>query len=327
MGIKSIIRIIRDFLFSSVNKQFLIFLFFLATSGVFWLVLALNETYEKEFDMLVRITNVPQNAVLTSDEVDTIRVTIRDKGWTLFSYTYSNRLQPISVNFKTYNRNNGSGSVTANELQRLIYAQNPAITSKITGIKPDKLEYYYNDGAHKRVPVRWTGKVVPEELYFISNVVYSPDSVDVYAPASVLDSISTAYTEPLNYTNFRDTLTVTCRLPKVRGVKYVPQKVQIAFFTDVLTEEHIDGVPIVVINMPADKVMRTFPAKVTVKFVTGVSHFKSLKPENFLVIADYKEIMANPSDKCNIYLKEFPEGINRAKLEINQVDYLIEENE
>lgn len=327
MGIKSIIRIIRDFLFSSVNKQFLIFLFFLATSGVFWLVLALNETYEKEFDMLVRITNIPKNAVLTSDEVDTIRVTIRDKGWALFSYMYSNRLQPISVNFKTYNRNNGSGSVPANELQRLIYAQNPAITSKITSLKPDKLEFFYNDGGHKRVPVKWTGKVVPEELYFISKVTYSPDSVDVYAPASVLDSISTVYTEALNYTDFRDTLTVTCHLPKMRGVKYVPQKVKVSFYTDVLTEEHIDGVPIMVINMPEDKVLRTFPAKVTIKFVAGVSQYKTLRADQFLVVADYKEIMANPSEKCNIYLKGYPDGITRATLEVNQVDYLIEENE
>ena len=327
MGIKSIIKIIRDFLFSSVNKQFLIFLFFLATSGVFWLVLALNETYEKEFDMLVRITNIPKNAVLTSDEVDTIRVTIRDKGWALFSYMYSNRLQPISVNFKTYNRNNGSGSVPANELQRLIYAQNPAITSKITNVKPEKLEYFYNDGGHKRVPVRWTGKVVPEDLYFISKVTYSPDSVDVYAPASVLDSISTAYTEALNYTNFRDTLTITSRLPKMRGVKYVPQNVQVSFYTDVLTEEHIDDVPIVTINIPANKVLRTFPAKVTVKFVTGVSQFKTMRADQFLVVADYKEVMANPSEKCNIYLKGYPDGITRAALEISQVDYLIEDNE
>ena len=109
-------------------------------------------------------------------------------------------------------------------------------------------------------------------------------------------------------------------------MKYVPQKVQVSFYTDVLTEEHIDGVPITAINMPEDKVLRTFPAKVTVKFVAGVSQYKTLRADQFLVIADFKEIMANPSEKCNIYLKGYPEGITRATLEVNQVDYLIEEN-
>ncbi|MBQ8656095.1 MAG: YbbR-like domain-containing protein [Prevotella sp.] len=327
MGIKSIIDIVRNFLFNNVNKQFLIFLFFLSISGIFWLVMALNETYEKEYRIPVRITNIPTNVVLTSDEVDTVRVTIRDKGWALIAYQYSDRLHTVNVNFKTYTRNNGSGSVTASELQRIIYAQTPALTSKVSAIKPDKLEFYYNDGAHKRVPVSWTGRVVPEELYFISKVSYSPDSVDVYAPAAMLDSLTTVYTETLNYSDFRDTLTVNCRLAKVRGVKYVPQHVQVSFYTDVLTEESMDAVPITAINMPANKVLRTFPAKVKVKFVTGVSQFKNLQSDQFLVIADYKEIMANPSDKCNIYLKAYPDGISRASLEVNQVDYLIEEDE
>ena len=46
-----VVDIIRNFLFSVVNKQFLIFLFFLAFSGIFWLLMALNETYEREFSV------------------------------------------------------------------------------------------------------------------------------------------------------------------------------------------------------------------------------------------------------------------------------------
>ena len=186
---------------------------------------------------------------------------------------------------------------------------------------------YYSYGSKKQVPVRWSGRVIPEELYFISRVSYEPDSVTIFASDDKLDSISMVYTEQLNYVNFRDTLSVDCNLAKLRGVKAVPDHIRVKFFTDVLTEERISGIPIVGINMPEGKVLRTFPAKTSVSFVAGVSVYRNLKPEDFTIIVDYDEIRRNPSEKCRIYLKKVPSGISRAKLETSMVDYLIESQE
>jgi hypothetical protein len=116
-------------------------------------------------------------------------------------------------------------------------------------------------------------------------------------------------------------------MAKMKGVKCVPDHIKVGFYTDVLTEESMDDVPVVAVNMPDGKVLRTFPAKVRVNFVTGVSQYRNLRPDQFVVIADYKEIAAKPSDKCNIYLKTVPHGISRATLDVKQVDYLIEESE
>lgn len=323
MGMGRLWQYVRNFLFSKINKELLIFLFFLALSGIFWLSLTLNDTYEQEFAIPVSIIDVPKNAVLTSEEIDTIKMTIRDKGIVLAAYQYGDYLKDIHINFRNYTRNNGTGVILAQDLQKLVY-QRLLTGSKIISTKPEKLEFYYNYGTKKQVPVRWSGRVIPEELYFISRVDYSPDSVTVYASDEKLDSINMVYTEPLNYANFRDTLVVNCQLSKLKGVKMVPDHIKVSFFTDVLTEERIEGIPIKGINMPEGKELRTFPAKVTVSFVTGVNIYRNLRPEDFLVVADYQEIKKNPSEKCRIYLKDVPAGISRAKLETTMVDYLIE---
>ena len=292
-------------------------------SGIFWLITTLNETYEKEFTIPVSIANIPKNAVLTSEETDTIKVTIRDKGFALFSYQFGDVLKKIRPSFRTYSRNNGMGVVPASDLKKLI-AQQLSSTSVITAVKPDKLEFYYNYGNKKRVPLRWSGRVIPEELYYISRVDYSPDSVTIYASDEKLDSISMIYTEPLNYANFRDTLVAHCEVAKTKGVKVVPEQVKVTFVTDLLTEERIEGIPIQCLNMPEGKVLRTFPAKVAVKFVTGASIYRTLRPEDFTVYADYEEIRKHPTEKCRIFIKDVPRGISRARLEVNMVDYLIE---
>ncbi len=320
---KKVWHLVRNFLFSKANKELLIFLFFLVLAGIFWLNLTLSETYEKEFAIPVSVVGIPKNAVLTSDETDTVKMTIRDKGLTLLTYLYGDPIKKININFRTYSKNNGTGSVSAQDLQKMVYQQ-LASGSRITSVKPERLEFFYNYGAKKRVPVRWSGRVIPEELFFITRVEYSPDSVTIYASDEKLDSINMVYTEQLNYVNFRDTLIANCELNKMKGVKMVPDHVKVTFFTDVLTEERIEGIPVIGINMPEGLQLRTFPAKVTVSFVTGVSTYRQLKQEDFTVIADYNEIRKNPSEKCHIYLKEVPRGISKAKLEISSVDYLIE---
>lgn len=322
---RSVMQILKNFLLSNINKQLFTFLFFLMLSAIFWLILTLNEDYEKELKIPVRIVNVPKNVMLTSPSVDTVRATVRDQGWVLLNYMFGEYNNNVKIDFRNYDKTFGKGVVPNADLKRLI-EQSLESSSKVTAVKPEKLEYFYNNGEHKRVPVHWNGRVIPEQLFFISHVDYKPDTVDVYASREKLDSIRIVYTEPLNYVGFRDTLLVDCKLAHAADVKVVPERIQVVFHTDLLTEESID-VPIKCINLPAGKTLRTFPAKVRVNFVAGVSQIRELTADEFTVVADYLEIEQKASEKCNIYLKEVPHGISRATLNTKQVDYLIEDGE
>ena len=54
----------KNLLFKLLNKEFLVFLFFLSVSAAFWFLSSLNETYEKEVKVPVEIVDVPQNIVI-----------------------------------------------------------------------------------------------------------------------------------------------------------------------------------------------------------------------------------------------------------------------
>jgi hypothetical protein len=316
--------IVRKWLLGHKNREMLIFLSFLSLSGVFWLILTLNDTFEQELRIPVRYADVPQDVVLTSQETDTLRVTVSDKGLALVSYLYGQVLKEINVPFTNYDRQNGTGSVGANDLKRIVASKLMA-TTHLLAIKPERLDFTYNNGESRRVPVHWSGRVVPEKLYFISDVRYTPDSVTVYASPEMLDSISTVYTMPMNYTGIQDSLHVEATLKRIPGAKIVPDRVGVTFTTDVLTEVSIDDIPIHGINLPEGKQLRFFPARVTVKFVAGVSVYRKLSASDFAVVADYNELRDSESEKCLIYLNRVPKGISRATLSLTHVDYLIEE--
>ncbi len=310
-------------MFSNLNKQFLVFMFFLLLSGIFWLTMTLNETYEHDISVSVRVVGIPKNVVLTSAKTDTVQITVRDKGWMIMTYLYAEQNRPVNIAFKTYDKNHGHGVVPASDLKRIL-EQSLEASTKIIAVKPEKYEFYYNNGQRKRVPVLWTGRVIPDQLYFISKVTYSPDSIDIYSSKEKLDSIIAVYTEPLNIVNFRDSVSIVCKISHPTDVKVVPEQVQVRFQTDVLTEETMSNIPIQCINLPDGMVLRTFPAKAKVHFVAGASQIRSLQPEDFIVVADYQEIAQNPQEKCTLYLRHVPPGVSRAVLSVQQVDYLIE---
>lgn len=319
-----IINMVRNFLFSSANREFLTFFFFLVLSTIFWLMTALNETYEREIGVPAYLVNIPKNVVVTSDMEDTVRVTVRDKGFALLAYTYGEGIRPINVNFQSaITRQSGYGVVSSQELMKMIN-QRFSGSSKIVQVKPDRLDFHYNYGLSRQVSVKMAGHVVPGKSFYLARTRFWPEKVTVYGSKQALDSLRFVKTVPINITNFNDTVLRTVALETIKGVKIVPNTVRIGLYPDILTEENIE-VSITAINMPEGKVLRTFPQRVTVNFIVGASMFRSISPEQFAVVVDYNEIIDHPSDKCSIHLRETPQGVRNARLKMTQVDYLIEE--
>ena len=319
-SVRNILKAVRNFLFSGLNKEFLIFLFFLALSGIFWLMMTLNETMEREFKIPVRLTGVPRNAVMTGELVDTVRVTIKDKGFTLVTYDF----RPLTFRFSSYaDEDTGEGVVPVADVQKQVLSQMYG-SSKLLQLKPGKFDFYFTYGSSKKVPVVFRGKITTHKSYYLAHTEFNPSMVTVYANKQQLDQLQAVEIEPFNYRNLQDTIRQMVKIKKIRGIKIVPPMVRISVYPDVLTEESVE-VPVTAINMPPGMVLRTFPSKVTVRFTIGASLFRTIKPSLFKVVVDYEELAANPSDKCTLQLRSVPRSVSKASLEMDRVDYLLEQ--
>ena len=319
-SVRNILKAVRNFLFSGLNKEFLIFLFFLALSGAFWLLMTLNETMEREFKIPVRLSGVPRNAVITGELPDTVHVTVRDKGFTLVTYDF----RPLVFRFSNYaDEDEGKGMIPLADVQKQVLSQMYG-SSKLLQVKPGKFDFYFTYGTSKKVPVVFRGKITTNKSYYLAHTEFYPSMVTVYANKQQLDKLQSVEIEPFNYRNLQDTIRQAVKIKKIRGVKIVPPTVRLSVYPDVLTEEAIE-VPITAINMPPGMVLRTFPSKVTVRFTIGASLFRTIKPNLFKVVVDYEELAANPSDKCTLQLRSVPRSVSKASLEIDRVDYLLEQ--
>lgn len=271
------------------NKQFLIFLFFLALSTTFWVFQALNETYEDDFAIPIEIQNVPSNVVITSDLPAALQVSLKDKGSALLTYRYAHKFRPIVVDFEAYANVSGHVIIKGSDLARQILTHLQPGTQMLA-VKPDTLEFYYNYGLCKRVPVIPQNDIRTGRLYSLANTLLSQDSVTVYASGEVLDTITGAYLQPKSLNNLTDTTTVSANFVKVRGAKFVPNVINVTYCIDRMVEKTVQ-VPVQQVNFPGSKQLRTFPATVKVTFQVGMGQYRSITSNNFVLVVNYEDLL------------------------------------
>lgn len=316
---------IRSFLLSQKAREFLFFLFFMLVSASFWLLQSLNETFDINLKMPVRLTEVPSFIVITSDLPKTLDITVRDKGILLVRYLYGYEFTPLTVDYSKLENTDVSGRVVVpmEDIQKRIQAQLLSST-KLVSVHPDTLEFYFNRGIKKKVPVHLAGEIETSPEYYLETVRCEPDSVIVYAPLNILDTITSVRVMPLHIEGLEADTKIRKVLQTVRGAKLVPSQVEIGLGVDLYTEKSLE-VPIVGINFPASKKLRTFPSKVQVRFRVGMTRFKEIEADDFIIAVSYEELIENKQPRIKLHLKSMPDGVSNVRLQPEEVDYLIEQ--
>lgn len=317
------LRKIRTFLLSDKFRECLIFLFFVLISFCFWMLQTLDESYQTEFKVPVRLKNVPKEVVLTSDFPDDVRIRVEDRGTVLLNYMLGRTFFPISFDFNDYKDVGTHVCISSAELTKKVAAQ-LNVSTKVLSIRPDTLDFIYTQAKAKKVPVRLVGTVQAARQYYISRISFSPDSVMAYAPQEILDTLKAAYTEKLYWENVSDTLKKRVSMGKLKGVKFIPAYNDLSVYVDMYSEKTVD-VPVVGINFPAGKVLRTFPSKVQVTFQVGLRHFKDVSSDDFFIGVTYEDVLKSKGDKLPLVVKDAPDFVSHVRVNPSSVDFLIEQ--
>lgn len=317
------IRKIRNFLLSDKSREFLVFLFFVFVSFCFWLLQTLNDTYQTEFKMPVRLRNIPKEVVVTSELPDDIRVSVEDRGTVLLNYMLGKTFFPVSFDFQDYQGMGEHVLISPSDAIKKVSAQLNT-TTKLLSVHPDTLDFIYTQGKAKKIPVAVSGQITAGRQYYISNVKLFPDSVMVYAPDEVLNSLTTIYTQPLAQENITDTVKTSVRLQKIKGAKFSPSSADVTVCVDMYSEKTLE-IPVVGLGFPDGKVLRTFPSKVQVTFQVGLKDFKSVTEKDFFIAVSYEDLKNSKSDKTKVALRSTPDCVSHVRILPNAVDFLIEQ--
>lgn len=313
-------RSIWNFLLSKQSREFFLFLFFIFVAAGFWLIQTLDNDYETDITIPVRLRDVPDDVVITSDPVSSVKVHVRDKGTLLFNYIMGKVFSPLNIDFVA-----GEGShvqIPSSSFSKMITSQLSSST-QVVSVTPDTLDYYYSTGQAKLVPVRFQGMATAGPRHYLSDTIFTPDSVHVYAPLALLDTIKAAYMEPQEFRGIDDTLRKEVHLKSARGAKIVPDVSTLTLAVDMYTEKTVE-VELHGINFPPDKQLRSFPSKVAITFQCGLRQYNDLTSDDFHIFVSYEDLMKLGNQKYSVRLRNIPKGATNIRFNPAQVDFLIE---
>jgi len=319
---------LKDSLFGTKSHEALVFCFFLAVSFGFWLLQALNETLDREVQINLELVNVPADVVIIDSLPPTISVTIQNKGLALARHSISSLFRPnrVKIDFTKYETEKSEAEVyiSAADMQRTVGRLFIAST-KILSFRPDTLHFSYNHGLSRTLPVKLAGILKTTPQNYIQSIRIEPDSVRVFAPASALDTMRAVYTEIFALDGLHETGNYQIVMRKQKFMKYDPDHVSIKVGVGYYTEKTL-RVPVIGLNFPAEKKLRSFPAEVTITFRVESGRFHQVTAEDFVLATTYEELLQNAeSSKLSLHLKTIPEGVSDVRISPQEVDYLIEQ--
>ena len=323
-------RQLKDKMFGSRSHELVVFLFFLAVSFGFWLLQSLNETLERDVQVEIELDNVPDDVVIIDSLPSSIDVTLQDRGLTLARHSISSLFRPnrIKIDFTEYETGQEDAEVHifSSDIQRMLRRVFAAST-KVQSLRPDTLRFAYNHGYSRTLPVKLEGTLKALPQNYIQSVSVEPDSVRVYASKAILNTMDVIYSEAFILDELHETGTYQIALRRQKALRCEPTQVSLKVNVGYYTEKTV-RVPVIGLNFPADKKLRTFPAQVSVTFRVESGLYHRINAEDFVLATTYEELLGNTDNvKLPLHLRTVPEGVSNVRISPQEVDYLIEQVE
>lgn len=295
-----------------------LYLFFVAISTVLWGFISFNNYMTKDL-RLPLVVNKPSHITFLDSVPDTISVQVSSGGESFIKYLFVSA-PTLTLDF---NGTNGKYRVSAVEMRKKVKALFGSAVS-VSNIWPESLSLAYTELQPVRVPIEIDVDLAIAPGYVPSGqIIVTPDSVDVYGTAELINNINRIYTRNISgLTNVNDTVRRCVALQHVDGVVVRPPTVDVVVPIEPLVEASSD-VPVQLINAPANVKANFHPAQVSVKYKKPKSYDASMSSARIKTVVDYNTINLK-YNRARVEVKEWPAAYENVVLITDSVTYTIE---
>jgi len=312
-----------------INRDVIVFLFFLFLSFIFWFLNSLAKDIESDIRYPVRYINLPKDRVLIEDLPSRLSLYLKGPGYSILKLKLSGNRTPVIIDISSVNYKRVPGSTT---LSYYIVTSGliPRLTNQlraecqISSIKPDTLFFSLDRIISKSVPVTPDIDIITERQYFIKgSVVVDPDSVLITGPRNILDTLKSVKTKYRKLTSLNETVKRNFLLADSKDFTISEKRVNVTIPVEQFTEAEL-LVPVRILNIPDTIDIKIFPDAVTVKCFVAVTDYKKIEEIPFEAVIDLKKVNLNSSEKIPVDIRNIPTFVNSLRFAPLEVDFLIE---
>lgn len=305
------------------KRKVKIFLIFLLSATLAWLINKLSQTYTSNTTFHITYVNIPSEFILANAPKKELQVRLRAVGFQFLGYGLKRKQIELDVSKLVHK--DSSYYLTEDQIRIQLEAQLNN-NSTLMDFDGDFIYFDFTSLESKKIPVVAVSDLTFENNHILKgNLKITPDSIKITGPKSQIDTIQRIKTKLLKLTNVKDSFSNQVSLnvwQTLDGTTFVPQKVTISGAV-VKFSEQVMEVPITVINLPKDVKVRTFPEIVEVRCQGTLDDLKELEADNFSVVADYLKVSLETGNRLPITLERYPKTLNNAFLSTNEIEFIL----
>ncbi len=313
---------IKGFFKKNNNLKVKRFLFFLSLASIFWVLTKFSREFTTTMTAAVVYENIPENAMLSEENVRTITFDLSANGFEILLYKIKKPTIDVPVS-RYYNKEQDHFTISKNELSRMV-ASNFNRALAIKNLSVEELHVSLDPIILKKVRVKPLMSLSFKNGFKpIDSVMSIPDSVVISGPSTSLNNINFINTELITQNNVEESISRKVALVKSNNeiVTISPQKVNIKLAVAEFSQEQFT-LPIEVINLPPEIELKLVPALVTVSFDVSVNDFSKITKDEFRLVCDYSK--RNKNENFLIpQLEKKPNSIQNIVFEPKKIDFFI----
>lgn len=317
---KNLIQKVLDFFISGSNRSVIAICFLM--SLLFWFLIKFSKEYTYYVDYPIEFINQPIDEYWKDEPLSNLKVKISGFGFNFLKETFSNRL--LKVDVSKLQRTNSNTYFWLSQSERSNIA-NELNGFSILEIDPDTLFLNFSKRTKKSVQVK-----VPLNLNFRENYEQygsfkiSPNTIDVFGPSHILDTLSFVYTNVLSKNDIVQSINSTLKIQ-------LPNKLLFAKDSDINVIQEVARftqisrlIPIKLENVPKGKELRIKPSEVELSYWVAMQDVDKINSSDFVIYCDYNEVDMTENPILNVFIDESktPSVVQKVKYHPSTVEFI-----
>ncbi|MCF8298542.1 MAG: YbbR-like domain-containing protein [Saprospiraceae bacterium] len=312
------------------NERFSVFAICLLFAVLIWILIKLSEEHTSTIEYPIEYSGFSTNKVMVDKSDSTITLTVKSHGFKLISVKYFQKRSPIIVDFnklklKKKSEHCYSSYIVTSQILSKISSQ-LKYSTELLSISPDTLFIELEDLVQKKLAVKPKLNVkFAKQHHLYTPIKYSPDSVIVSGPFSVISKLKYLQTETLKLENLKDDKSLELKIqnPLNNSILSLSHtKVKVELDVEEFTEANFD-IALNYVSGKEDLRIKTFPEKVNVVFMVALKDYKKINKTMFLAVVNCDDISIEENNRLKVMLTEFPENVKISRIEPEAVEYII----
>lgn len=321
--------------YNKFKKRIGVFLIFVFLATFFWFYRALDDVYVEDIKYPVKFENLPKNRILTTNPPKKISLRVRGNGYSILSKKFKAPALTFDVNnFSLHSQSLDSLSVylvtrkAQESLSHQLINENEEL--EIISISPDTIFFNFAKTRQKKIPVE-LNLSAPEFLFaqqytLNGKISISPDSVVIVGPGHIVDTITVAYSEPIELNNLKDSISNSTKLINLKGIKLSHEKINFFIPVDKFTESAFN-LPLLIKHEPDSLILKVFPRTVRINYKVTLSQYNTITESDFRPYVDYHDIDTSKmrsGTTLRVYIDSIPANAFSTTIYPSIVEFLIE---